>query len=220
MIEGAGAEERFRQRVLEALYRKDPTHNTNLKIRALGESGESPVRYFVYADVLQELVKAARFRQESAMALLLGQFSIDEQGPFVEVSAFQDLSYLYGEDDLVGMARPWVREFYRDDRDGQAQEGVHIVGVFASRPGSEGFLDEEIARLHLSVFNLPFQAALIMDALSERLGLYARGIGQPFFNAPFFVAEPAPGVVDEGDEGREADELLGEGPFIFDDERR
>lgn len=220
MIHGGPVNERFRQRVLQALYREAPEQNKQLKVRALGESEEIPIRYYVYADVLKELLKAARFREDSATALLLGQFAIDEGGPFVEISAFQDLRYLYGGD-LVELTRPGVREFFRSSLEGGGYPGAHIVGVFASRPGSDAALDEEVARLHLSLFNLPFQAALIMDAQSERLGIYTRAIGQPFFNAPFFVVEQAESGPEEEPEREDEDvqELENE-QFLLDDGRK
>lgn len=206
MVHGGESEEGFRQRVLDALYREAPSANENLQIRPLGEQGDVPVRYFVYGDVLKELIKAARFRDDDATALLLGQFAIDEAGPFVEISAFEGLRYLYGGD-LLELTRPGVREFFRDAFEGEGDKELHIVGVFASRPGSEGLLDEEMARLHLSLFNLPFQAAFIVDAQHERLGLYARAIDQPFFNAPFFVVEPALEVSEPEEEAEDKQEF-------------
>ncbi len=179
--------QRKKVKMRQPSYSELPGSGPGLVVTDVGDEPEQPVRYFVYADVLEELVKAARYRSEHATAVLLGEYCVDRKGPFVEVTAFCDLQYLYGGDS-VELTQPTVRELLESDR----QEGAakdHIVGVFAARPGGGGHLDEETARLHLSLFNVPFQVAVVIDGVKDRLGLYARAPGERFFNAAFSLVD-------------------------------
>lgn len=173
---------------MEALYSPAPVNGPELSVRPVGDADKARVRHYLYGDVLAELVKAARYRREIAVALLLGQFCVDEQGPFLEITAFQDLEYHYGDDvDLVASMMPAVKAAY----DPQNNEGGHhMAGVFVSFPDEEAQLNEETARLMLSLFNMPFQVAMVVDGVNDRLGLYGRDPGKPFANLPFFFVGP------------------------------
>jgi hypothetical protein len=106
----------------------------------------------------------------------------------------------------------------RDAHQAASGEGKrHVVGVFVARPGGGAFLDRDTARMHLSLFNMPFQVALLMDGVENYLALYRRAPGQPFVNTPFFLVGAAeegeesekgeePAVADERTEEREVDE--------------
>jgi acetyl-CoA C-acetyltransferase len=60
----------------------------------------------------------------------------------------------------------------------------------------EGRFDAECARVHLSLFNMPFQVAMILDPEQELFGLYARPLGGEFFNAAFSVVRAHPSGAD------------------------
>lgn len=167
---------------------------SGLQVSTFGDDTDQPVRFFIYADVLQELVKAARYRRENATALLTGQYCVNQRGPFVEVTGFRDMQYLYG-DDAVEMTRPVLLEFL-ENRDQHDRVEEQLVGVFAGRPQGQAELDEETARLHLSLFNIPFQLALVIDGVHDRLAVYARALEQPFFNAAFSIVEEQQGECD------------------------
>lgn len=178
------------KKVLDALFSQDPTQNPQLDTSPFGSVDEQAVRYFIYADVLEELLKAARYRQEGATAILIGQFAMDQAGPFIEVTAFRELKYLYGGD-AVELTFPGVREIFEEMQTPESIANHHVVGVFVAQPGGEAHLDEAGARLHLSLFNLPYQVALVIDGKTDRIGLYARAPGKPFFNAAFYLVEGA-----------------------------
>lgn len=180
-------------RVDDALYSKSPEDDSALRVDRFGSGGTKRIRYFLYADVLGELVKAAEYRDESAVAVLLGQFCIDKRGPFVEISAFRDLEYLYG-DDGIELLIPAVRGFFEEMEGGD--DGEQLVGVFVGRPNSQALLDEEAGRLHLSLFNRPFQVVLMVDGVDRRVGLYSRKNGSPFVNEPLYVVQAAPPDID------------------------
>lgn len=178
-----------------------------------GSGERQRVRFYIYVDVLEELFKAARYREEPGAAILIGQFSVDQDGPFVEVTAFEGLRYLFDKsDDLVEEMAPQVRGLFEEIA--TQNQSRHIVGLFSSRPGADALLDEATARLHLSLFNMPFQLALVIDGTKDRLGCYARVPGEPFFNASFcLVRASVPGKMervfpDKTDEILEPDEGL------------
>ncbi len=188
MIAPALDRQELERRVVDALYSQAPEEAEGLSVTPFGEAGETPVRYYLYRDVLGELVKAARYRRQVAVAILMGRFCMDQSGPFIEVSAFRDLEYLYDDEDLVEQLLPTLRDAHQEASEG---DGSHLVGVFLSRPGGGAALDEETARMHLSLFNMPFQVALIIDGVENYLALYRRAPGQPFVNSPFFLVGAA-----------------------------
>lgn len=180
--------EKLERDVLEALYSASPADVEGLALRSFGEVEAQPVRYYLYIDVVEELVKAARFRSEAATAVLLGQFGVSEDGPFIEVVAFRDMKYLYGADPVV-QTRPAVEEATEAIDEAASGDSPKVVGVFCARPGGGAELDWETARLHLTLFNLPFQVAIVVDGEQDRVGLYARRRRGAFFNAAFYVVE-------------------------------
>ena len=189
MIAPALDRQELEKRVVDALYSQAPEEAEGLSVMPFGEAGETSVRYYLYRDVLGELVKAAHYRRQVAVAILMGRFCMDQDGPFIEVSAFRDLEYLYDDDeDLVKRLLPMLGDAHQEaSEDGDR----HLVGVFLSRPGGGAALDEETARMHLSLFNMPFQVALIIDGVENYLALYRRAPGQPFVNTPFFLVGAA-----------------------------
>lgn len=170
-------------------HRRSPHRSPELAVTAFGDVGSQPVRYFVYTDVFAELMKAARYRSEVATAVLMGQFGVDGDTPFVEISGFCDLEYTYGGDALE-LTAPVVRALL-DEEDGECAgpTGSDVVGVFVAIPESEAKIKREAARLHLSLFNRPYQPLLIADGVGGRVGLYGRPAREGFFNAPFALVE-------------------------------
>ncbi len=202
---------KLERKLRDALYSESPGAMEGLRVRAYGDVEAQQVRYFFYVDVLQELVKAARYRREAATAVLLGRFCLDDEGAFIEVEAFRGLEYLYGADP-VERTRPIVEEAFEAVEGGD--DGRHVVGVFCARPGGDAQLDVDTARLHLSLFNLPYQLAMVIDGDHHRLGLYARRRNRAFFNAAFYVVEERVGQEERdrthgpvGDESMNDDEM-------------
>lgn len=194
-----GSLSRSQEELLRSFFAPAPDTLKGLKVESFGTKSDEPVRFFLYADVLEELFKAARYREEPGLAALLGQFSVDEEGPFLEITAFSDLRYLYEDGvDLVEFFEPTMDSIFSTLID--EEETRHIVGVFVSQPGGNALLGEEIARLHLSLFNMPFQLALVIDGQGNELGCYARLPGAPFFNAPFYLVKESEADTPEGEE--------------------
>ncbi len=187
-----GSDAKIRQQlestIRDALAGDDPRSNPSLSARPFGDCDDSSTRYFLYADVVAELFKAARYRREDATAILMGRFRLDDDGPFIEVTAFRRLDYLYGEEP-VATTLDNVKDLLGELEDSDDESSLHIVGGFMARPESEARLDEEGARLHLSLFNLPHQPLIVVDGQSDRLGVYARGRKPRFSNTGFYVVE-------------------------------
>lgn len=140
----------------------------------------------MFGDVLAELAYAADFWQpKPAVAFLIGRFTVEGQQGLVEIAGFEGLKS--GRDQYrtlrEGVDR-WIVE-------GNAVE-FPIVGAFVSKPGSEGILSTEMARAHLSLFNIPFQAMLVMDPVSRCVALYARPPGLKFHNVALTIVNDQP----------------------------
>lgn len=173
--------------LLKSLFQPSPLASEELEVRSLSEPGEQGVRYFVYYDVVDELTFASSYHDQPSIAILLGNFSMDEEGPFIEVTGFTALEYMPDRDELFKVLKKGTEEALRGLSQGLTEGGRHVVGFYHGLAGSEGGFDAECARVHLSLFNMPFQVAMILDPDQERFGLYARAVGGRFFNAAFSV---------------------------------
>jgi hypothetical protein len=193
--------------LLGELLTASPQENPAFAVRAVGftdpaEPEDVGIRVFLFADVLRELRKAAVYREESAVAVLTGQIAFDPMGPFVEVTGFQELNYLFGGDPVT-VVQPVVEELLGEGEEfltGEGPEREDVVGLFCARPGSQGELDEGLVRLHLTLFNRVFQVVLVMDGPGDQLGLFVRFGWEPFVNVPFFVVEDAEQQEEHDDE--------------------
>ena len=145
-----------------------------------------PVDFLWYFDALEELVFAAAYRDEPCVALLDGELGLDEEGTFVELTGFSNLQYT---GDLRGIHLP-LRNALADRLDREEREEANpfaVAGFFVGAAGSGGELTDEIARVHLSLFNVPYQVVLVADPEARRIGAYARNEAGRFVNETFCV---------------------------------
>ncbi|MGM0555040.1 MAG: hypothetical protein ACQEVA_01555 [Myxococcota bacterium] len=160
-------------------------------VRPHGDLSRVDVRFFVYEDVLDELTFAAEYREEVSLAILLGSFALDRSGPYVEVSGFEEFVYVGAETSLYAKTRSSLKLVHRHLGQASGVPEHHVVGLFASVPGSEASMTPELARTHLSLFNIPFQMALSFDPTLRRLGAYVRPPRSRFQNTPFWTVGAA-----------------------------
>jgi hypothetical protein len=177
------------EKLADSIFRPAPNDVADLEARPMGEITGDEVRFFLYRDVIDELAFAADYRAECSFAILLGAFAVDEQGPFLEVTGFSHLQYTPSIDDLYHALKPELDELAAELSDRPSSNIQHIVGVFVGAAGSEGRLPAEVARTHLSLFNVPYQLAAVVDPEAGQLGLYARTPGGKFYNSPFWAVE-------------------------------
>lgn len=175
------------ERLADSIFREAPTDLEWLKTRTCGRIEQTQVRFFVYEDVLEELAFAAGYRRAPSAAILLGAFAVDDEGPFLEVTGFSHLSYLSQLDDLYDQLRSDVDDL-ADELSNSARD-EHIVGLFVGAADSGGRLPPQVARTHLSLFNVPYQLAAVYDPQTHQFGLHARPPAGSFFNSPFWLVE-------------------------------
>lgn len=192
-------EQLTRRRGASAIFRKAPSAADGVRVRAHGDVDDAEVRFYLYQDVLSELLFAAEYRDDVSIAILLGNFAIDPNGgPYVEVSGFEEFSYIGASSHLYSNIRPSLERVRAHIGRESGIPERHIVGIFASLPDCAGELTPELARTHLSLFNIPFQVALAFDPDQRQLGAFVRPPGSRFENTPFWTVG-AP--VSEGDSG-------------------
>lgn len=166
------------------MRRVAPDRLDGVVIEDWGDVHSQPVRFYIYGDVLDELRYAAEFFPSDAGAFLIGVYGADERGGFVEVRGFDGLFEREKDDD-------WYRKMrHGTDRWIAGGDAIQfpIVGGFFSLPGSDAELNEDVARVHLSLFNVPFQVAILIDPRSHKLAVYARPPGLKFRSVAFSVA--------------------------------
>ena len=168
--------------------RESPAHNPAVRFRRFGDDDRQPLRFYVYQDVLDELVYSAKFDRRPFVAILLGGFGVEERRAFIEVNGFagatwaEDLPDVYPA--LKEVCDEWVRRPAVEDA---------LAGLFVSVPGCSAQVTAEMLRLHLSLFNVPFQPLIVLDPEQGRLTVNARAALAPMGNAAFcVVAERVP----------------------------
>lgn len=150
------------------------------------------MRYFVYQDVLDELGFAASYEGDVPLVgLLIGQFGLEERGPFLEITGFDAISARdAAEGALFKQLRRALDERFGTERDPRPLIGADKecpAGFFIHQPGQGLGLSDELLHVHLSMFNLPYQVILMMDQPADLCCLYARPPQGAFFDASFYV---------------------------------
>lgn len=177
------------EKLASSIFRDAPTDLEHLDARPVGDISGQEVRVFLYRDVLDELAFAASYRQEPSFAILMGAFAVDEQGPFLEVTGFSRFQYTAGLDSLYHNVKDQLDELTEERTQYPSAQHDHVVGVFVAAPGCDGELPAQVARTHLSLFNVPYQLAVVVDPDSGKLGVHARAPASRFYNSPFWVVE-------------------------------
>ncbi|MEM6732979.1 MAG: hypothetical protein AAF658_15590 [Myxococcota bacterium] len=171
------------------VFHESPQERDGVMVTPLGRRDER-MRYFVYRDVLEELVFASEYEPEQVCAaLLLGPFGIERQGPFLEITGFESLRYWAPEAatarEVFEHLHGAMLETFPKATSLIAATGLSAVGMFAHVPWGEGGLEGRLAKVHLSLFNVPYQCALVLDTKQDAMGLYGRAPGRGFFNTGF-----------------------------------
>lgn len=180
---------KLQQMFLKNLVQDSPSSNDSLTVRTFGDIQAETVRFYLYQDVLEELAFASYYREEPCFAILCGHFSMDDEGAFIEISGFDGLEYISDIGEMYQDVRDAVEQSRRDISRGQMEAGQHVVGLFVGNPGGDALLDAEIARVHLSLFNRPFQLALVIDPDAQKIGVYTRSPHARFHSAAFCVVQ-------------------------------
>ena len=168
----------------------------------MGDDANQPVRYFVYADVMSELLFSADEEPRAAFAILRGNFGLDQDGGFVEITGFSGfepsvdtdvyLSVRKASDAVIlteaGIAR--AEDLLIENRAVMSETGA-VVGLFVSERGGNAEMTEAHAFLHYSLFNVPFQGLVVFDPDTRNLAMYARPPKGRFENMAFRWVTPA-----------------------------
>ncbi len=177
------------EKLASSIFRPAPTDVDTLEAHPFGNITGDEVRFFVYEDVLDELAFAAGYRDEPSFAILLGAFAVDDRGPFLEVTGFSRFQYLPDLGGLYTALKPELDDLI-DELSAGVDQSEHVVGFFVGAPDSQGRLPEEVGRAHLSLFNVPYQLAAVVDPQARKFGLHARAPGSKFYNSPFWAVKP------------------------------
>ncbi len=168
-----------------ARLRQAPSERTGAQLKRFGGPRPSPVDYYFYRDVFEELAFAASYQETVAYAVLTGGFGVTDGRGFVEVTGFESLLYASEEIDFTRHFRDVCRDIDR------LPDGDVVVGLFCSAPGSEGIIPREAAFLHLSLFNIPFEPLLVIDPSNDLAVIYGRAPRRTFVDAPLSIVVPA-----------------------------
>ena len=167
-------------------FRPAPTTNASVDVCLVGSPHEPVMRFFVWEDVLDELWFAAEYEPDRrCMCVLTGLYGLADDGPFIEVTGFEGLEYPEAMLDAIAPTMAQIEELVGDRPTLIDAHRPSAVGFFVHEPGSDALLDDHAIVLHLTLFNVPYQIALVADARAGKIAMYARQPRQKFFNACF-----------------------------------
>ena len=185
-----------------ALFREPPCSDEIVRVTPCGASSEQgepaaphhEVRFLLWRDVLEALAREAQRDQATPrLGLLTGYCGLGRRGAFLEITGFEALVPTEGVSEAEQTAR--LHEALErlsglgatEHYDADALGGL---GLVALEPGGGAGLSDLMIRLHLSLCNVPYQIALILDVASDAVALYTRRPGSAFYNVPFeLIAE-------------------------------
>lgn len=165
------------------LFEPSPDHNPALRVVTHGDPLPVPIRFFFYRDVLVELRRAFASDPRRAFAPLIGTFRVDQGGPYLEIVGFQSLTHIDDTQDLLPLLQRAVEALAHPD----TVDARVVIGWAAHLPGQHAAFTHELARAHLSLFNLPLQLSVSFDLAHDKLACYARLPNQRFLNPPICV---------------------------------
>lgn len=151
------------------LPQKTPiTPSERVQVTPMGPQHRQGPEIYLFADVLDEIIRHAAYRHDTAATLLVGKHYQGPQGPFVEVQGFAESVYVGRTLDLYGP----LRDGHRRQREELAQQQQRVLGWSHSLPGQGVRATPEGYLLHRTFFNRPEQLLAMMDVQRQELALY------------------------------------------------
>lgn len=183
--------------------------NSKIKLTNFGEDVSFPFSFFIYRDLLDELVFSASYSLEETFAILLGEIIFndtlntthDKIGR-VDITGFDSFQNVK-LDAAYPSIRDAIRAIVTQELKNQEIEKKNIPtfhmpslrrtegGLFFSLPGCGARPTPQMMRLHLSLFSLAHLPMIVFDPIEKKIALYARKSLQ-FINIPFTLVTRQP----------------------------
>lgn len=158
-----------------------------LRLTRFGPEGEAPTVY-LFADVLDEIIRHAAWRPELAATLLVGERYQGPSGPYLELQGFAESSYVSKPRDLV---ERFQQGHPRTCEQLEGQGAQRILGWSLDDKGAAAGASREAWLLHRTFFNLPEQLFLALDTAGEVLAIYRLDEGKNPFSVGFYLISRA-----------------------------
>ncbi len=177
------------------IFRDAPRSSTHMRVTPFGQHDDTQrMRFYIWKDVLEELRYSCDCHAPKAtLGTLTGLYGLAPDGPFMEVTGFQDLLAVDSADLSIQDLHTHMQHSLESLIAGRATSMDAVnpsgVGLLWHEHGSLARLHDAAMCLHLSLFNVPYQFILSLDTQADRVGLYARRPQHPFFNSPLYLIE-------------------------------
>jgi hypothetical protein len=174
--------------------RKSPLlPSSDVVIERRGELGGEGPTVYVFADVLDEVLFHAGYRDEPAMSLLMGGSYEGPAGPFIEIVGFTTSRYVDSHKEAgVEIGRHYPRMLESPDAN-----GPQVLGWSYGAMGSQAGVDVDALRVHLTWFNLPQHVFLSVDPADKKYGIYRRSSTGSMVNIGFNLVRAQPSEQEE-----------------------
>lgn len=141
-----------------------------IQITRLGPPGEKGPTVYIYADVLEEIIYHANYRDSDSATLLLGGSYRGPAGEYVEIQGFAESTYLDKTLDLYGI---FSRSYTGVCADLAQNNPVQsVLGWSANTRQTLAKMSRDQLIIHRTFFNAPQQIFLALDTEQEALSLY------------------------------------------------
>ena len=156
-----------------------------------------PFSFEINHDVLEELIFSAEYDERDTFALLLG----DKSEKNIRLNGFCALQIAKFSTAFftvkASLTDRLVAQTQKQIKNNEEIQPEHpSAGWFISQPGGDAKLNNDMMRVHFSLFNLPHLPILVFDPISQKIALYAREKYQ-FKNVPFAVRGRANSAVNK-----------------------
>jgi hypothetical protein len=142
-----------------------------VRVRRVGPARHDGASVYIWRDMIEALLDTAALATAPlCTALALGVFGRGPGGSLVELRGWVDFEPWESERAFVAdLHANWQPTMNRVLR---ANPGLAVCGWVHARRGSGGLLSDAAAMVHRSLFGLPWQLALVVDADARQLGVW------------------------------------------------
>ncbi len=171
---------------MSATPKSPPVSTSKVLVHSFGAEPSQELGVYLFADVLDEILFHATYRDEPATTLLLGRSYQSPEGQnFVEIQGFTEAFYGYTGQHLARIVPDYYARAAKDLPGGE--NAPRILGWSHSHRDQHATMTRAHALTHLSLFNLSDQIFLSIDPQHETIAVYGRTPQGSFQNLGFHL---------------------------------
>ena len=178
-------------KVIKPTPRVPPSEDPNYKIRKFGQTDEFETQIYIRSTILKEIVEYSRTNMSRELGgVMVGGYYTHKGRPFIEVEHY--IAAKLGESRTASFKfthESWHEILVAKEK---SFPDSPLVGWHHTHPSFGIFLSGMDMFIHTGYFNLPWQVALVVDPVSDKLGFF-QWKGTEVVKCGFHTVAPADG---------------------------